>query len=148
MNVTNFGWSVSTHSGSGIDGAILNVSKRRGSKIENGVSVPRYQRAELDGKKFSTSDLAFEAAAEMGYTVRANGRPSAFIHLRLSPATRRFLKPLSQAERVLHLMRIARGSACEMVSDTFGKPFMSSRAVEWMKYLDGKNPERKFRHVA
>lgn len=143
MNVTNFGWSVSNTTGSGIDGAILNVYKNRGLKVVKGYQACWLQNGELNGKHFKSSEAASEAAAAHGYTKTYFSRPTSFINLRLSPATRRFLKPLSNDERMLHLLRLCKETTCNMVAEVATKECLSSRLAEWMEYLDGKNPEAK-----
>ncbi len=83
MRVTNFGWSVSSTTGTDIKGAVLNVYKHRGVKVVNGNQMCRCQNGELNGKRFASSDEAHAAAEAHGYTVRATNRPTSFIHLRL-----------------------------------------------------------------
>lgn len=142
MNVTNFGWSVSSASGSGIHGAVLHVYKQRGMTVVDGYQCSRTQNGELDGKLFPSTDAAHAAAAERGYTTKAYRRPMSFIQLRLSPATRRFLKPLSREERVRHLKRLCAGSTCDMTADVTTRLCMRQRLEKWMSYLDGNNPEQ------
>lgn len=59
QTVARDGWSVSTTTGSGIEGAVLHVRKRRGDRMPGG---------DHDGRIFPSSDAAFAWAFEHGYT--------------------------------------------------------------------------------
>ena len=69
--------------GDGIDGALLHVGRTiNGSRM----------RAECDDKPFPSTDAAMEYALAQGFLRIYNRRPNGFIDLRLSPATRRYLR--------------------------------------------------------
>lgn len=64
--VTQGKWSVSCTTGSGINGATLNVAILR-DKLPSGWKI---QRGNCDGMHFASSDAAFKYAFEHGYLQR------------------------------------------------------------------------------
>ena len=144
MNVvTSSGWSVSSCSGSDIKGSILHVYRRQehNGKMRNG---------ELNGRLYPSSDAAHQAAFERGYTKRYYSRPTAFIHVRLSPATRRFLltKTPKQRREVLEVLVKRSGAA---ITSVYFRQVMTASCMRptrdrWDDYMAGKNPESVYKH--
>lgn len=85
-------WSVSTTTGSGIDGAILNVF-RRFERHETRTGRALVLRASIDGMRFATSDEGHAYAASLGY---------------LQPFRTRSFRPLLPSEIQLESYRISR----------------------------------------
>lgn len=143
MNVvTSSGWSVSSCSGYDIKGAILHVYRRENhnGKLRNG---------ELDGRVYPSSDAAHQAAFERGYTKRYYSRPTAFIHVRLSPATRRFLLTKTVKERRELLKKITEHGS--ITTATYFRQVMTASCMRptrdrWDDYMAGKNPEAAYKH--
>ena len=141
--VTAKGWSVSSTSGGDIKGAILHVYRRveHNGKLRSG---------ELDGRLYPSSDAAHQAALERGYTVRYYGRPNAFINLRLSRATRKFLatKTPKQRREVLEVLVKRSGAA---ITSVYFRQVMTASCMRptrdrWDDYMAGKNPEAAYKH--
>ena len=138
MNVvTSSGWSVSSCSGGDIKGAILHVYRRvnHNGKLRNG---------ELDGRLYPSSDAAHQAAFERGYTKRYYSRPTAFIHVRLSPATRRYLLTKTVQERRELLKKITEHGS--ITTATYFRQVMTDSCMRptrdrWDSYMAGENPE-------
>jgi hypothetical protein len=132
MTTTTEHWNNAVVTGSNIDGARIEPFKgfdRRG--------VTR--RAGCWGKLFPTSDEAWAWLLEHGFTQEYYGRPYAFIDLRLSPATRRYLKSKPAAQRwdILAFLlgddghrayfRAMRHDGC-----------MAERRDKWSRYMAGE----------
>ncbi len=64
--VTNDGWNVSCHSGTGIDGVILHVFKFI-LPLDRDYSKQKMRKGEADGLRFKTGEEARQYAYERGY---------------------------------------------------------------------------------
>lgn len=134
--VTNFGWGVSSTTGSGIVGAILNIYK-----FHNG----KFRRGELDGKQFKTSDEAHAAALAHGYTTETFRRPSMFIELRLPKAVKKHLKTIPETDWMPFLKRLFAGENGTYSRAVFQAGYMANQRARFVEYIKGNNPERRNR---
>lgn len=126
MTCTNGGWSVSTTTGSNIEGAILDTRRQLGGSWDKALH-PQHPN-------FPNSDAAFAYALEHGFTQVYYARPNGFIDLRLSPATRRYLRSKSVTEVWTLLPKILSPG---WVSGTYfrsvkSKKFMQATRDRWM----------------
>lgn len=105
----------------------------------------KLHKGEAYGLKVASHAEADAISLERGYTMRWFSRPSFFIHLRLPKRVRQYLADKPWLVRKAAILALARNkpSAGQMqyLKFTLGE---SIRRQEWVDYLDGKNPERKF----
>ncbi len=101
----------------------------------------KYRRPACYGKIFPTSEAATAYSVEHGFSQVFYGRPSAFITLRLSPATRRYLKSIPDVNArwdalgkiVLH-RQYDEGRYFQNVRF---QPCFAKTRIEWNLYLQG-----------
>lgn len=130
--VTADGWSTSLTTGHGITGARFNAVKMDGNyKV--------IRRAATDGKIFPTSEAAWAHAIEHGFTREYFARPSAFIQLRLSPATRRFITAQPEKKRWFWLGKVIGMEATKRYwREMHTKGCMAERRKQWNAYMAGQ----------
>ena len=106
----------------------------------------KLHKGEAYGRKVASHAEADAISLERGYTMRWFSRPSFFIHLRLPKRVRRYLSGKPWPVRKAAILALAeinnhagQGQYLRHVLDN------GARRQEWVDYLDGKNPERKFK---
>ncbi len=127
MTCTQDNWNVGTMSGGDIDGVLLQPFK--------GFFRGKARRAECYGKRFDSSDEAFAYALEHGYTQEHVGRPGAFIYLRLSPASRHWLRSKHKADFWDCLEALVKEGAGDYWNALRTKSYMASRRAEMEEYV-------------
>lgn len=141
VTVTNGKWCVGTHRGSGIDGVRLEPFRAFQSKLPAPImNRDKYLRPACYGKLFPTNEAATAYSVEHGFSQIGYPRPSAFITLKLSPATRRYLKAITNLPaRWSALMKIINRNRwdSEYLRAVEFAPYMAKTRIEWNLYLEG-----------
>lgn len=137
--ITNGKWNAGTCSGSGIDGVRFEPFRvvRGEGKVQD-----KYIHPSCYGQLFPTQEAASTFALEHGFTQVYYGRPSAFITLKLSPATRHYLKSITDyTARWDALEKVLSKTLCIDGGRYFQSircaPFAAKTRAEWNLYLDG-----------
>jgi hypothetical protein len=134
--VTANHWSVSVTTGTDIDGAILSTRRQIGGRWELALD-PKHPN-------FPNSDAAWNYARAKGFTQVYYSRPNGFIDLRLSPATRRYLRSKTNAEVWTLLPKILGVSPYERYFHTVESAgYMAERRHVWMNAIFGPRPTKR-----
>jgi hypothetical protein len=106
------------------------------------MSNGKYRRPACYGKLFPTQEDATEYSVLHGFSQVYYGRPGAFISLRLSPATRRYLKSITDLDaRWDALQKVLKNTLSTDGGRYFDgirfAPYAAKTRAEWNLYLDG-----------
>jgi len=122
-------WCAGVISGCGEPGYRCTPTRHVGGKMFKGGSY---------GRVFATSDEAWDHMRQAGYSQEWFSRPNAFIDLRLSPATRRFLRGRPQFELRGWLELLLGGNGhSEYFRAVWQKGCMESTRARWVAAIYG-----------
>jgi hypothetical protein len=134
--VSNGKWCVGTCSGSGIKGVRFEPfmpPQHNGGK---------YRYPASHGTIFPTQEAATQFSIEQGFSQPFYPRPSAFITLKLSPATRRYLRSITNITARWDALEKVVGSKLDIDGGRYFRgvrfaEYAANTRVEWNLYLDG-----------
>lgn len=139
--VTNDNWSVGAY-GSMIKGKM--VYEFQPFKVHGRFTWDHMLKPGCYGMKFDSTDAYSAYALERGFTQQYYSRPWAFIGLRLSPATRRFLKGKTVKQIFHYLARIldktGEGSYFRAVKTA---SYMREERRRWINYVQTGGQDTK-----
>lgn len=103
-----------------------------------------FVKCEADGLRVADEAEANRIGLERGYLQRYFARPAGFIHLRLSPRTRRFLRSLKtwKARKAALLRLLDDGKSQTYLRSVLNHSCFAKQRAQWQQYIDGANPEK------
>lgn len=136
------GWSVGVTTGSFIEGARLGITRNLNGNWRTQLNPTG------DGMMFATSEQAYDWAFAHGYLKVHYPRPSGFIALKLSPATRRYLKALPAEKRLSALRKIFKDfTAKDYFKAVLLAPYMADTRARWEHYMETGGDLNNVYHV-
>jgi hypothetical protein len=132
QTVSSQNWNCAVCTGTNIPGARIEPFK---GFAPNG----KTRRPGCYGRLFPDSDSAWAFMREHGFTQDYHRRPDAFIDLRLSPATRRYLLGKTDSERWDILERIhGEWTNGNYMRSMRHASYMAERREKWSRYMAGE----------